>query len=158
MRNHRYMLAIIFVILGILSIQPSARTYAASSDPGLSHCTDWNVAKVADPSRPVATQDIDKEFDIYDIGNADLFSVGWLIPSEETQRDSAYRWKAPNWRVLIRPGGTFAVFYSTLSTNMNNRINDPDPNTQTFYDADSDGVPDYVERIYSCLEKSHRGS
>lgn len=138
----------------IPSATPSA--HAEGSEPGLTHCTDWLVAKMRDSST-----DQDRPISLFtaavihrDLVTGTLSNLRLPMIPPQTPID-------PGWRVLLRPGQPFAVFYTETPTSPHAVKDTPTPGlgisttSAGNIDRDGDGVPDYAELIASCLVTAH---
>ena len=135
---------LVMIAASTCSVTPCVR--AAATD--VSHCMDWSTAAIAAPTQPQPTQDTA-------YANISFDEVGifqQIFPKDEPA----------SWRMLIRPGSPFAVFYTeagyadtsgaaTSATNKH-RLIDPAPITVTRppagnFEEDGETGPDFCERV-----------
>lgn len=123
-------------------------TTNASSSLPTERCTNWPAAGYRDSDE---TTLVDTPIDNYTTSLLGFDEPDFPIDHLPTAAEKK------DWRVLIRPDVTFAVFY-TENANPTDAIGDPGYSSVTAYgnfDEDGDSVPDYAERVIHCLAVAH---
>jgi len=150
----------------------SPLNFSTQQATGSQPCTTWSLAQLADPNNPSSAGDAVSSFELRNVAAVEKImppaELNFRTEADETGRipDSTTIITSTIWNVLVRPNQPFAVFYSSDAPFTNERVFDvnttsgahippfADP-THPFHDEDHDAVPDYVERIYSCLVQAN---
>ena len=147
MLSQRWKVCVLIVCIGSLLWSSGAMlpptTSAAGAD--VPHCTDSVTATQRD-----STTDQDQVSNDYETF---VYLNSFTLPRPRVPLTVVPQGTGADWHVLVRPDQPFAVFYTEDPTSPD-AIDDLD-STGANYDVDSDGVPDYAERVYHCLTTSY---